>query len=245
VPRFAVSTTALLHLGLEHVPLSVLESVSDTLFLRAKNRPVVVIELLDDLECPATGDDVATHQLVLESSRVFPVAAGPELVGGLTEQTVGVSDQLMHVVQMPPRALDTLERLGQFPHGSDGVVIDVSGPEMLRAGPIGFGHVSLYGRGRFRSNRPGRNAAQQHRRRVENQFAIEGESIVEQVSPVRSSSAVHRDERPGETGVDDDHRSLQRQRFVRVDEDAMSAVCSPVFVRVMTGTDVRGAVRVR
>ncbi len=79
---------------------------------RVDRRPVVeVVELLHDLERPAAVEHVASDDLVAYRVGVDRLPALFEQVGGRAELEVGVSHQLMERVQVPPGALDVLERL--------------------------------------------------------------------------------------------------------------------------------------
>ena len=52
----------LLHLGLEDVPRPLLQLVADPPLVVAEDRPVVVVELLDDLKRPAPVEYIAADQ---------------------------------------------------------------------------------------------------------------------------------------------------------------------------------------
>ena len=78
---------------------------------RVDRRPVVeVVELLHDLERPAAVEDVAPDDVVAHRVGVALLAASREQVGRVAELQIGVAHQLMELVQVPPGALDVLER---------------------------------------------------------------------------------------------------------------------------------------
>jgi hypothetical protein len=63
VTRFATGAAALLHLGLEHVPPTVRQAVTNGLLKQLEQGIVAVVVLLDELKRPSPRDDVAPDQL--------------------------------------------------------------------------------------------------------------------------------------------------------------------------------------
>ena len=106
----------LLHVWFEYMADALLQFVTHPPFVVAEHRPVVVVELLDHLESPASVKNVAADDFLLEPAGHRVVAGRAKFVARLTEQEVGMAHQLMKRVQLAPRALHTLQRLG---HGAD------------------------------------------------------------------------------------------------------------------------------
>src|SRR5215203_3526034 len=63
VPGVAGGALPLLHPRLEHVPVAVGEGGAGALVEGPERRPVVRVEVLDDLEGPPVGDDVAADEV--------------------------------------------------------------------------------------------------------------------------------------------------------------------------------------
>src|SRR5829696_856711 len=81
----AVRPAVLLHLRLEQVPSAPDELVARELLQRLEGGVVPVVVLLDDLEGPAAPQDVAAHQLGVDT-------VGELGVAGLAEQLDGVAE---------------------------------------------------------------------------------------------------------------------------------------------------------
>ena len=111
VAWFAVGSAALLHLRLEHMAHTLLQLLAHTSFMVAEHRPVGVVELLNDLERPASVQNIATDHLVLESVGDRAVPGLAQLVARFAEQKIGMTHQLMERVQMATRSLDEFPRL--------------------------------------------------------------------------------------------------------------------------------------
>ena len=90
VIHVAASASAFLHLRLEDMPLTLLKFRPDFPIVLAKDRPVVVVEIFHDLECPSAVHDIAAHHLGLRPVRNRLVPDGQQLVAGLTEQQIRV-----------------------------------------------------------------------------------------------------------------------------------------------------------
>ncbi|MCW2685436.1 MAG: hypothetical protein JWR37_326 [Mycobacterium sp.] len=95
VAGVTVGTAALLHLRLENVPLAALQFVPNSPIVLPEERPVAVVELLDDLKGPPPVQDVAAHHLGFQLIRNGVVARGPQLLARLTEQQIRMPHQLM------------------------------------------------------------------------------------------------------------------------------------------------------
>ena len=63
--------------------------------MSTEHRPVVVIEVLDDLERPATVDDIATDDLALEPVGSLRVTRFPQVVARVAKQKVGMPHELV------------------------------------------------------------------------------------------------------------------------------------------------------
>jgi hypothetical protein len=136
VACLAVGTAALLHIRLEHMTRTLLQFLTQASLLVAEHRPVVIVELLDDLERPASVKDIAPDDFGLESvcHRVVPGFA--QLVARLPKQEIAMAHQLMERVQVAACSLDAFQSLG---HGADGLdcrIIEASGS----SGLVGLGH---------------------------------------------------------------------------------------------------------
>ena len=96
--------------------------VADPALVVAEDRPVAVVELLDDLERPATLEDIAADELALELGRELLCAGGAQLGQDVVEREVGLADELVERIQVAASALERLQRLGHVPGGGDGIV---------------------------------------------------------------------------------------------------------------------------
>jgi hypothetical protein len=88
---------------------SLLEFLPNLTFVFAEGRPVVVVELLDDLKRPSAEEHVAADQLALQPVGDSVVTGVAQLVACFTEHQVGVAHQLMKRVQMASRTFDVLQ----------------------------------------------------------------------------------------------------------------------------------------
>ena len=91
----AMGATAFLHLRFEDMPDALLQFVSDLSLVLAKHRPVVIVEILDDLECPTAVENIAADDLRLEPVGNLGVSGFSQLVAAVTQQQVGVAHELM------------------------------------------------------------------------------------------------------------------------------------------------------
>jgi hypothetical protein len=86
---FVVSPTMrsslLLHLRLEDMAHTALQVVADPLIVFTEVGPVIVIEVLDDLEGPPSLDDVSPDHLGFEPIGMLVVACISECFDGLTQ----------------------------------------------------------------------------------------------------------------------------------------------------------------
>lgn len=137
----SVRSSALFHLRLEDVADSTFQLVADTSFVIAEHRPVGVVELFDDLECPPSFDDVPADQVFVETVGDLAVPGRAKVVGGVTEQQIGMTHQLVKRIQMAPGALQALQRFRKFSDSRHGVVVDtVRASKGRQRFSIGFGH---------------------------------------------------------------------------------------------------------
>lgn len=116
--------TPLLHVRLEDVPLALLKVLANPPLVLPKSRPVVVVELLDDLEGPATLEDVAPDHVRTQPLGGVAVAGLLQRIARVTQQQVGVSHQLVEGVEVTTRALHEFKRFGKFSDGVDGGLVD-------------------------------------------------------------------------------------------------------------------------
>ena len=92
----------------------------------AEGAPVVVVEVLDDLEGPAVGDHVAARRgrgRGRRRARCAPAVA--QQLDGVLQQPVGLAGQLVEAVQQAAGLLDGLEGLGELAEALDGGVVEV------------------------------------------------------------------------------------------------------------------------
>ena len=123
----------LLHLGLEDVPRPLLQLIAGPTLVLAENRPVAVVELLDDLKRPAPVEYVPADHVGLQPVGDGWVPGSAKLVGRLAKEQVGMPHELMKLIQMPPGAFDVFQRLGQRTHRLDRLVADPVGPTVEAA----------------------------------------------------------------------------------------------------------------
>ena len=119
------------HLRLEHVARTLLQFVTHAPFVVAKQRPVVVVELLDDLERPAPVEDVAADDLGLEAVGHRFAAGLTQFVARLAEQKITVTHQLMERVQVAACPLHPFQRLGHRADGFHRRLVDTFWPPGL------------------------------------------------------------------------------------------------------------------
>src|SRR5699024_2251337 len=97
VTAAAAGPVGLLHLGLVDMPPPTGELVAHRAVERAGGAPEPVVELLHHLEGPATVEDVDPHHLAADPLGEFGSADLLQLVGGVLEQDVRPTDQLVQV----------------------------------------------------------------------------------------------------------------------------------------------------
>ena len=128
----------------------------DELSDRVLHAPVVqVVELLDELERPPSVEHVPTDDLLAQLVSFGGRARPLEQIGGLFDEEVGPTDQLVQRVEVSARPHDVLERLGRLPHRLDQLVGDArrSRPRAAhRVGPL-----SCHGWERRHATRPSRS----------------------------------------------------------------------------------------
>src|SRR3954452_1247418 len=110
----AVGTPALLELGFEDVAPARGQLVADPPLHGSDGVVVDVVELLDDLERPATVEHVAPHRLPLDQLGQWMPVRVPQHAGGVAQEEVGAAHELVERVQMPPGSLDPLEGFAQL-----------------------------------------------------------------------------------------------------------------------------------
>ena len=81
----AVGATTLLHLCLEHMSDTALEFIPDLSVVLSKLRPVVVVEVFDDLEGPPVFDHIPTDHVFLQSVGLLMVTGIAKCLDRLTE----------------------------------------------------------------------------------------------------------------------------------------------------------------
>ena len=115
---FAVGSAPLLHFGFEHMARAVLKFASHAPLAIAKHRPVVVIEFLDDLKCPASVQHIAADDLLLDRASDVGVTCLAQLFAGLAEEQIGVAHQLMKLIEQTAGAFYPLQG---FRNGANGL----------------------------------------------------------------------------------------------------------------------------
>ena len=121
----------LLHFGLEHMPAALLKLVAHLAFVVAEHRPVVVVEVLDDLESPAAVEHVAADEFGLQAFGDGVATGVSQLVARLTEQQVGASHQLVKRVQVSARPFHPLQGLRDSADRLDSRVVESLGAAVL------------------------------------------------------------------------------------------------------------------
>ena len=114
----AAGALALLHLGLEEVPLALDQLLAGLALELAERRPVGVVVLLDELEGPPALDDVAADQLGVDPVGQLLVAGLAQLLDRLAEGEVGGAGAAVEGVEVAAALLDDLEGLGQLAEAS-------------------------------------------------------------------------------------------------------------------------------
>jgi hypothetical protein len=97
----AVSASILFHACFEYVPIALLQFVAHPPLMGTKDLPIAVIEFLDDLERPPSGDQVASDEVGLQPFGHLIVPGLSPLLHGLAEQQVGLPDQLVRLYRCP------------------------------------------------------------------------------------------------------------------------------------------------
>ena len=81
----AVSASLLFHACFEHVPIALLQFVADPSLMGTPDLPIAVIEFLDDLERPPSGEHVASDGVGLQPLSRFIVPGLAQFLHGLAE----------------------------------------------------------------------------------------------------------------------------------------------------------------
>lgn len=93
--------------------------------------PVVVVEVFDDLERPSPVQDVAAYQLLFHLLGDVVTSCVTEFLDRLVQHQVGVTDQLMEVIQTSTGTFHRLEGLGQLAGRGDLFVRRLLRPRMV------------------------------------------------------------------------------------------------------------------
>lgn len=128
MPGKAHGTSPLFHPRFMQVTNAGLQLLPDPPFVVSKQRPVVVVELLDNLIRPSALQDIPPDELGLQPISDRVVAGVPQFVAGLTKQQVGVPHQLMECVQLTACAFDVLQSLGNRADGFHCRLVQLGGP---------------------------------------------------------------------------------------------------------------------
>jgi hypothetical protein len=126
---FASGATALLHLRFEHMPMALLQFVSDPSLVIAKHQPIVVVEILDDLKRPAAVQDVAADDFCFQPVGDGCVTGFPQLVTCFTQQQVSMPHELMKRVQIASRAFHAFQCFRDCADGLHRRIVDPVGPK--------------------------------------------------------------------------------------------------------------------
>lgn len=139
--RVALGSPVLLYLRLEHVPPAALQLVADLLLVVAEHRPVVVVEVFDDLKRPPPVQDVAADELGSKPVRDGVVAGVAQLVARVTEEQVGAAHQLMEGVQLAACPLHPFQCFRDGAHCFHGGVVHPGRSAVVIVGSgFGFTH---------------------------------------------------------------------------------------------------------
>ena len=96
-------------------------------FVLLERRVVAVVVLLDDLERPAPGEDVAPDEVGVDAVGELAVAGIAQHLDGLAQREVGHAALAVEVVELAAGVLDHLEGLGELAEGGDGGVAGAGG----------------------------------------------------------------------------------------------------------------------
>ncbi len=113
----AVSAALFFHPVFVKMTRSTEKFVAHLSLVLAEERPVGVVELLDDLEGPPPVEHVVTDEVGLHPLGHGVVPRVPQRLARLAEQQIRVAYQLVERVQMASGPFDELQRLGQLAHG--------------------------------------------------------------------------------------------------------------------------------
>ena len=160
----AVGAPVLLHLGFEEVTASADERGPGRLLTILERRVVPVVVVLDDLEGPATLDDVASHQLGVDLIGQFRVARPAQQVHGLSQGEVRHPGHSMEAIEVTAGVLHHLEGLGHLSQCFDRRVVHtlrtgVTWRRLIHGVTFGWSGEGLRGLGgRLRDGDPRRSA---------------------------------------------------------------------------------------
>jgi hypothetical protein len=127
----AAGAPPLLHLGLKDMADPILQFVSDTSLMVTEWRPIVIVEVFDDLKRPAAVKNIAAHDFSLEPISDRIMTGVTQFAARLAEHQVGVPDQLMEEIKGATGALDALQGLGNGADRRDRRVVHPGGAPAL------------------------------------------------------------------------------------------------------------------
>ena len=139
VACLAIRAAPLFHLRLEHMARTLLQFVAHASLMVAEHRPVGVVELLDDLERPASEQDIASDDFLLQPIGHRVLSGLTQLVARFAEQKIAMTHQLMKRVQVTACAFHEFQCLGHHAHCLDGRIIEAgrSSRAVVRHGGMG------------------------------------------------------------------------------------------------------------
>ncbi|CAD5912895.1 protein of unknown function [Streptomyces sp. KY70] len=138
VVRVSPRAAGFLHLGLVQMVTALGEFAPDLLLDRPEHVVVRGVVLLDDLEGPVAGDDVAAEDLPLDPVGLLPVPRLTEQPYGVVEAEVGAAGELVERVEGAAGPFSGLQRLREGAERLDGRVGDSVGALVRRVGRPGL-----------------------------------------------------------------------------------------------------------
>jgi hypothetical protein len=138
----AFRSLVLFHPRLVQVPSALGQLLPCVSFKIAEELPVVVVIVLDDLECPATRDDVSAQQFGFEPIGDGGVPGLPQRFDRVAQLNVGGAGQLVEGVEVPAGAFAGLQGLGQLSECFHRLVADTTRCGVALVRQV-FGHQLL------------------------------------------------------------------------------------------------------
>ena len=118
------------------MPLPIEQLSAHHFFVLPKWRPVVGVEVFDDLECPPSEKYVAADHLSRQLSGKLIMAGTAQLIAGFAEEEIRTADQLMKRIQVSARAFDPFQGFGYLSDGLDRRIIHIVRPLVIVLRPV-------------------------------------------------------------------------------------------------------------